>query len=165
MQRNRKTEQLQLRVSPPQKRAIAKQAARARMSMSEWILSSVLPSAQSRFASLLEDLAASDEPGYVFAELLELIDSLKADEFERAVCEPPEVELDPYWQNYLAATLEHAAAVKHAKAPGWTRDVPPLEEPVFGSSLASLRLHLLVNSPPAFIQRNIFVDSSVGKRV
>ena len=37
-------------------------------------------------------------------------------------------DLDPYWMNYLAATVEHAAAMKHAKTPGWTRDVIPLEE-------------------------------------
>jgi len=165
MMKNPKTEQLQVRVSPSQKLAIKKQAAKARMTMSEWVLNKVLPSLQTSFNSLLEDLAASDEPGYAFAELLELIDSMNADEFEQTVSEPPGVQLDPYWQNYLAATVEHAAAVKHAKVPRWTRAVAPLDEPVFGSSLESLRLHLLVNSPPAFIQRNIFVDSSVGKRV
>ena len=165
MQKNPKTGQLQVRVSPSQKLAIKMQAARARMSMSEWILSKVLPSSEMSFKSLIEDLAASDKPSYVFAELLELTDSMDADEFEQAVSEPPGVQLDPYWQNYLAATVEHAAAVKHAKVPSWTRDVAPLDKPVFGSSLESLKLHLLVNSPPAFIQRDIFIDSSVGKRV
>jgi uncharacterized protein (DUF1778 family) len=165
MQKNPKTEQLQVRVSPSQKLAIKKQAAKAQMSMSEWILNKVFPSSQTSFKSLLEDLAASDKPGYVFAELLELIDRMNADEYEQAVSEPPGVQLDPYWQSYLAATVEHAAAVKHAKAPSWTRDVAPLDEPAFGSSLESLKLHLLVNSPPAFIQRDIFIDSSVGKRV
>ena len=165
MQKNPKTEQLQVRVSPSQKLAIKKQAAKAQMSMSEWILNKVFPSSQTRFKNLLEDLAASDKPSYVFAELLELIDRMNADEYEQAVSEPPGVQLDPYWQNYLAATVEHAAVVKHAKVPSWTRDVAPLDKPVFGSSLESLKLHLLVNSPPAFIQRDIFVDSSVGKRV
>ena len=90
---------------------------------------------------------------------------MSADEYELAVSEPPQVHLDSYWKNYLAATVEHAAAMKHAKTPSWTQDVPPLDKPAFGSTLKSLKLHLLVNSPPAFIQRNIFIDSSVGDRV
>jgi len=165
MQKDPKTEQLQIRVSQAQKLAIKKQAQRARMTVSEWILSKALPSVQVTFQGLLADLAASDKPSFVFAELLELLGPMSADEFELAVSEPPSVRLDSYWANYVAATVEHAAAMKRAKAPGWTRDVPPLDEPVFGSSLESLKLHLLVNSPPAFIQRNIFIDSSVGDRV
>ena len=125
----------------------------------------MLPTAQMSFQGLVAEIAASEMPSFAFAELLELIGPMVAEEFESAVSEPPEVELDPYWKNYLAATVEHAAAMKHAKTPGWTRDVTPLEEPVFGSSLESLKLHLLVNSPPAFIKRNIFIDSSVGDRV
>ncbi len=165
MRKHPKTEQLQIRVSPSEKLAIRKQAQKAQMSMSDWILSKVLPTAQMRFQDLLAEIAASETPGFAFAELLELMGSMSADEFESAVSEPPEVELDPYWANYLAATVEHGAALKHAKAPSWTRDVIPLEEPVFGSSLKSLKLHLLVNSPPAFIKRNIFIDSTVGDRV
>jgi len=165
MQQNRKSGQLQIRVSPSQKRAIKQQAAKARMNMSDWILSQLLPTSRRRFQALLADLAGSESPSFVFAELLDLIGAMSGEELELAVCEPPEVALDPYWANYVAATLEHAAAIKHAKAPGWTLDVPPLPEPHFGSSLAGLRLHLLVNSPPAFIARNLFIDASVGDRV
>ncbi|NNL67742.1 MAG: hypothetical protein HKP30_15940, partial [Myxococcales bacterium] len=67
MSKSPKTEQLQIRVSPSEKLAIKKQAARAQMSMSEWILSKLLPSSQVRFQSLLEDLAGSERPSYVFA--------------------------------------------------------------------------------------------------
>jgi hypothetical protein len=90
---------------------------------------------------------------------------MRASELELAAAELPGVALDPYWQNYLAATVEQAAAAKGAKVPPWTRDIPPLERPVFGSSLASLRLHLLVASPPAFAARNIFIDAALGDRV
>lgn len=101
----------------------------------------------------------------VFAEILDLLASLEGGALAAAVREPPSVALTPYWQNYLAATLEHTAAARRMPPPAWTRDVPPLAEPAFGSSLESLRLHLLVNSPPAFVQRNIFIDASVGDRV
>jgi len=55
--------------------------------------------------------------------------------------------------------------LKNTQPPAWTEDVPPLDEPIFGSSLQSLRLHLLTNSPPAFSRRNIFIDSNIGDRV
>ena len=165
MKKNQKTEQLQIRVSRSQKLAIKKRAKNAQMSMSDWILSTVLPSAQTKFQDLLADLATSDTPSYAFAELLDWIGPMSAEEYELAVSEPPAVDLEPYWESYLAATIEHAAVMKHAKPPGWTQGVPPLDEPHFGSSLESLRLHLLINSPPAFIERNIFIDSNVGDRV
>jgi hypothetical protein len=50
-------------------------------------------------------------------------------------------------------------------APAWTRAVVPLEEPFFGSTLESLRLHLLTQSPAPFRRRNIFIDSSLGQQV
>ena len=160
-----KTEQLQIRVSPAEKRAIRRQAARAGMSVSEWMLSRAVPAPQRRFRELTAELATTDEPGYAFAELLDWLARLSWRDFEEAVAEQPAVSLTPYWVNYLAATLEHAAASKGARPPAWTRDVPPLPEPVFGSDLMSLRLHLLLHALPAFAARNIFVDSSVGKRV
>jgi uncharacterized protein (DUF1778 family) len=160
-----KTEQLQIRVSPQQKRAIQRQAAKAGETMSEWILGKVFPSARNEFQELIQALAASDRPSYVFAELLDLLDPMSPDEFEQAVADPPEARLDLYWQNYLAATIEHGAAIKGARFPDWTRDIPPLAEPVFGSTLVSLRKHLLLNAPAAFAARNLFIDANLGDRV
>src|SRR5262245_37532184 len=130
MRATQKSEQLQIRVSTRQKRAIQRAAAKAGMTMSEWVLAQALPSAQVAFQGLVDALAASDRPSYAFAELLELLEPMGAEEFERAVGEPPEAELDAYWQNYLAATVEHAASRKKARIPAWTRDVAPLAEPV-----------------------------------
>jgi hypothetical protein len=49
--------------------------------------------------------------------------------------------------------------------PAWVRDTPALAEPVFGTSLQSLRLYLLANAPAAFRRRNIFIDSSIEAQV
>jgi len=163
--KDRKAEQLQIRVSRAQKRAIREQARKAGMSMSDWVLAKVVPPVQEQFQSLLVALAGSDVPSYEFAELLEFLGSLGAHEYELAVIEPPRAQLNPYWSNYVAATIEHTAAMKSVPAPFWTRDVPPLEEPAFGSDLQSVRCYLLTHSPPAFSQRNIFIDSTVGDRV
>lgn len=165
MKKNRKTSQLQIRVSESQKLALRRHAKRAGMSMSDWVLSRVFPPLRGTFQSLLQALSTTDKPGYVLAELNEFLTRLTASEFELAVSEPPRIRLEPYWENYVAATVEQAAAAKSTEAPSWIDDVRPLEEPVFGSSLKSLRLHLLTHSPVAFRCRNIFVDSSIGDRV
>ena len=163
--KNLKSAQLQIRVSESQKAALRRQAKRAGMSMSDWVLSRVLPPLRETFQGLLKALSTAEKPGYVLAELNELLTQLTTGEFKLAVSESPQVQLDPYWSNYVAATIEQAAASKSTEAPSWTENVQPLEEPVFGSSLKSLRLHLLTHSPVAFRCRNIFIDSSIGDRV
>jgi len=160
-----KTEQLQIRVSADQKRRIQRAAERAGTSMSAWVLSRLLPSARQRFQDHVAAIATSGEPGLAFAELLEWLGPLGADAFAEAVAEAPAAPLDAYWRNYLAATVEHGAALKGAAVPAWPRDVAPLETPHFGSTLKSLRLHLLVSAPPAFVARNLFVDANLGDRV
>jgi uncharacterized protein (DUF1778 family) len=165
MGRTTKDSQLQIRVTEAQKRALRRRAARAGMSLSEWLLSRALPPAEQRFRELVAELATSDEPGFAFAELLDWLATLSARDFETATADVPDEPLSDYWANQLAATLEHAAAQKGALPPAWTREIPPLAEPVFGSELANLRLHLLLDAPPAFAARNLFIDTSVGGRV
>lgn len=135
------------------------------MNMSEWVLSQLISPPQEQFQDVLTRLASSDSPTYEFAELLDLLESLGPHEFEAAVSEPPRDRLEPYWNAYVAATVEHVASQKHSKPPRWTRDVPPLDEPAFGSTLMSLREHLLMHSPPAYAQRNIFITATSGGRV
>jgi len=165
MKKNTKSSQLQIRISESQKAALRRQAKRAGMSMSDWVLSRALPPLSETFQDLLGALFSAEKPGYVLAELNEWLARLSTSEFELAVSEPPQVQLDSYWRNYVAATIEQAAASKRTEAPSWTENVQPLEDPVFGSSLKSLRLHLLTHSPVAFRSRNIFIDSSIGDRV
>ncbi len=160
-----KTQQLQIRVSEAQKSAIRASAARAGMSISDWVLTKLVPPARDKFQALTAAIASSDEAGYEFAELLEYLGSLGAHEFEEAVSEPPHCALDSYWSNYIAGAVEHTAAIKHVSVPLWTRDVKPLEDPAFGSDLQSVRLYLLTHSPPAFSHRNIFIDATVGSQV
>ncbi len=161
---NRKCEQLQLRVTPEEKSAIKQAAEAAGLSMSSWVLSNVLPARSLQFQSLVAELVGSSEKSFVFAELLEMLGGLTASQYHEAVSEAPRALLDPYWAGYLASTIEYTAERLHTHPPSWTRDVPPLEEPAFGSSLKSVRLHLLTHSPPAFSQRNIFINANVGDR-
>ena len=106
-----------------------------------------------------------DARSYTFAELQDWFHRLTGGEFIWAVRHAPEAPLPPFEANYLAATVEHAAAIKGVDPPRWTATVEPLDAPWFASSLRSLRLHLLTHSPPPFRRRNLFIDSSVGQRV
>jgi uncharacterized protein (DUF1778 family) len=160
-----KTAQLQVRLSPTQKRAIRARAKRNQMSISDWVLSCALPSARAQFEELVAELSTGENASYAFADLLDLLSRLSATEFRTAVAELPAMTLTPYWENYLAATVEQAAAQKRVTPPEWTARIQPLEEPAFGSTLQSLRHHLLIHSPPAFCRRNIFIDASLGARI
>lgn len=165
MKRQNKLLQLQIRVSPAEKAAIQRAAKRAHMSMSEWMLSQVLPTHAQRFHELVIQLKRNKDKSYVLAALHDLFQTATSKEFEQMVIEPPQVYLLPYWENYLAAMIEYTANQKNAEVPLWVHEVKPLDKPVFGTDLLSLRLYLLTHSPPPFRYRNIFIDSTVGQRV
>ncbi len=118
------------------------------------------------FRTLCQGLATRpDARSFMFAELHDLLNSLDGKGFERPVEHAPKADLPPFEANYLAAMIEYVAGLKGLVPPRWTKGIAPLDRPWFASSLKSLRLHLLTNSPPPFRRRNLFVDSSVGQRV
>ncbi len=161
-----KNRQLQIRISAEDKARIQERAANAGMDVSNWVLNLVLPPVEREFQALCMELVTrSNQRSYIFAELHDLLGGLNGEEFKRAVEHSPETRLPAFEAGYLAAMIEHAAMSKRVLPPGWTRAVPALERPWFASSLKSLRLHLLTNSPAPFRRRNLFVDSSVGQRV
>lgn len=165
--RRAKTEQLQIRVTAAEKAAIQRAAARAGMDMSAWVLERLFPHRGRTFQALAKALAAADSEArrFVLADLNDFLAGLGPAEFNQAVAEPPAARLDAYPANYLAAMLETAAHRLGVLPPPWTAEIAPLEIPVFGVPLPGLRLHLLLNAPPPFRRRNVFVDSSVGDRV
>ena len=161
-----KNQQLQIRISAEDKARIQERAASAGMDVSNWVLNLVLPPVEREFQALCRELVTRSEArSYTLAELHDLFGRLNGKEFEQAVRHAPEVVLPPFEANYLAAMIEYVATLKGTFPPTWTKAVPALEMPWFASSLTSLRLYLLTNSPPPFRRRNLFVDSSVGQRV
>ncbi len=160
-----KSLQLQIRISPKEKAAIVRYAKTANMGISQWVLSKALPSGQKAFQELLGQLKTTANPKYILAQIHDMLNAAGGDEFELMVAQPLGVVLSNYLANYVAAMIEYAAAQKGRKAPSWTRQVPPLKIPVFGSDLKSLQLYLLTHSPPPFRRRNVFIDATVGQRV
>jgi hypothetical protein len=147
-----KTAQIQLRVSPMEKAELVR-------------LRSLLPEEQQRFARLVRALEKKTRPAFVLAEVSDLLASLKPGEFSRATDVPLAAHLDEVLANQLAAMVETRAAALGVRPPEWVERVEPLRTPWFATTLLALRLHLLVNSPPAFRRRNLFVDATVGDRV
>ncbi len=156
---------MQIRLSPRDKRRIEAHAKRAGMSVSAWVLGRALPASTGAFDKLCRRLAATSNPGFVYAELNDFLSNLTASEFTASVEHRPAAALDAQKLNYVAAMLEQAAVQLDVAPPAWTKGVPPLADPVFATELTSLRLHLLVRGLPSFRRRNIFADSGVGARV
>lgn len=157
--------QLQIRLSAAEKKAIQQSAARSGMEMSSWVRARLLPRSRETFRRLVEVASQRpDERRYALAELNDLLTRLGPAGLLEAVAEPP-ASLDPYLANYVAGMIETAAHHAGVRPPPWTADIAPLAAPVFGTDLPGLRLHLLLNAPPAFRRRNIFIDSTVGDRV
>jgi len=67
---------------------------------------------------------------------------------------------------YLAAAAEELARAHVLQMPGWTAgEARVLHRPWFASPLASLRAVLLLESPPSFRARNLFVSENALSRV
>jgi uncharacterized protein (DUF1778 family) len=160
-----KSEQLQIRLSRQEKAAIQRAAARAGMDMSGYVLSRVLSVPATQVRACVEQCVRAQSPRFSLAELNSLLAAFSAGELRDAIAAPPPPGLTPFVLNYITAMVEYACAKRSVTLPTWTRAVTPLPDPVFGTALQSLRLHMLTHSPPPFRARNIFIDASVGERV
>jgi hypothetical protein len=161
-----KDQYLQIRVAPAEKAAIQAAAVRAGMDMSGWVLERLLPPGAKQFQALVKALGCDAERRrYGLAELNDFLSSLGPRALAQATAEPPAMALDAYVANYVAAMVETAAHRAEVPAPRWTADITSLAEPFFATPLVGLRMYLLLNSPPAFRRRNIFIDATIGARV
>ncbi|HUF46456.1 MAG TPA: hypothetical protein VMM93_01510 [Vicinamibacterales bacterium] len=159
-----KAEQLQIRVTAAQKAALRRQARRAGLGMSAFVLARALPAPRQRFAELVQALVGDDRR-FALAELNDLLSSLTARELRAAVEEGEVDALSPLDRNYVAALVELACDRKGLAPPEWVGRIEPLAAPHFAAPFPSLRPHLLRSAPVPFKRRNIFVDSAVGDRV
>jgi uncharacterized protein (DUF1778 family) len=160
-----KSRQLQIRVTPAQKRALQRLARAAGLDVSSYVLARALPSGRARLDAVVRALGAGEDPRFALAALSDLLAGWTPAEFSEHAAHLDARALSPFLQNYVAAMVEHAAARLGEPAPAWTRDVPPLDDPWFAAPLDRLRPYLVRVSPVAFRRRNLFVDATVGDRV
>lgn len=161
-----KNSQLQLRVSEREKAAIRRAAQLAGLDVSSWVLSKITPpQLATRFRELVVELRRAKDPGYCLAEINSLLTKCNRAEFSETVRDCDWSVLSPFLANYLAAMVETSAHKKHFSPPDWTHEILPSTAPYLASQLISLRTYLLVNSPPAFRRRNIFIDATIGDQV
>ena len=160
-----KTQQLQIRISAEQKARLQAVATAANLSVSKYVLDAVFKVNDGIFPSLTARLTQGENHTTVLAELNDYLTALDPTLFQDAVASSPAPYLPPFLANYVAAMVELAAQQKHCPPPPWVRDIEPLSQPYFGTHLLKLRIYLLTHSPPPFRKRNIFIDSSIGRRV
>jgi len=165
MSRKPRSEQLQIRVSTAEKEAIRRSAEYAGLDMSGYVLSRALPAPAMRFQECVADCAGPAPASFGLAELNALLTAWTGAELRAAVAVPPTTALPPFLCNYIAAMIEQACERRSVRVPDWVWRIKPLPEPAFGSTLKSLRLHLLTHSPPPFRRRNIFIDATIGQQV
>jgi uncharacterized protein (DUF1778 family) len=160
-----KSGQLQIRVSPAQKTQLRRLAAAAGLDVSAYVLARALPDSSRRVHAAIVALRDESRRRFALAELTDAIAPLGADALAAAVEGVDVARLSPFAQNYVAAIVEEACAIRDIPPPTWTERVEPLSHPWFATELKSVRLHLLRNSPAAFKRRNLFVDASSRERV
>ncbi len=156
--------QLQIRVSPEEKKRIRAAAKAAGVDMSRWVLEKIFPPLESLFQRRVANLRGGPDASYAFADIHDFLAALSGPELEIAASEKPDLPQSAFYANYLAAMIEFACYQKGVPPPSWLQDIEGLQNPHFGSELPSLRLYLLISSPLPFRKRNIFIDSSIGSR-
>jgi hypothetical protein len=159
-----KTTQIQLRVSPAEKAELVRRARSEGLDLSAYMLGRLLPRPGLRFLALIRLLGEKTSSAPVLAELHDLLARADRAELRSLVENGPSSRLSPLQENQLAAMVETRAAQLGTEPPAWVGTVKGLSKPWFASELLSLRLHLLTQSPPAFRQRNLFVDATIGSR-
>ncbi len=121
----------------------------------------------------LAEVAQSTSAGESFDRCLaNFLDEFYFSPNENALSQPPELLAPKFGDRgrvqdaYLAATAEFLASTNHFQIPSWVLDDErKLHRPWFASELASLRAVLLVESPPTFRARNLFVSENALTRV
>ncbi len=121
------------------------------------------PGTTRRPHSLVEVVEWSSAPGALDAYLREFLDSYyvcdQPAQRQAMLSDAPALTGHPQADAYLAAVAEHLAHADGQFAPAWVDDPERfLKRPFFPCGLESLKARLLVESPPAFRRRMIFVD-------
>ena len=155
-----KTSQLQIRITPEQKQALKRLAADAGLSVSKYVLATVLPSAQLEFGRRVKALHTHPQRMVALGELRSFLADLGLGEVREAIADVDLEGLAPVLQNYAAATVEQVVKDRDLPLPSWVTRVDPLDRPHFAWPARSLWPHLMRIAPLTFKRRNVFIDAA-----
>jgi hypothetical protein len=98
------------------------------------------------------------------AEFLDEWQTMSGADRGRAIITEP-AQIGAVKDTYLAALAEHLARGSGFDVPAWTEEpLRFLDRPFFAGGLESLKAMLLVESPPAFRRRLIFISANALSR-
>ncbi len=123
-----------------------------------------------RPASLLEVAAQANSRKDFGYAVVEFLDQFKIEQDTGMLAEEPplltkQLQDEGVADAYLAAVAVHLSRSLGEVPPAWTRDACRfLRRPWFASAGASLRATLLLESPAAFRERNLFVSENALER-
>ena len=163
-QHNR-SEYIQMRISPRDKKKLVQIARMHNMTLSKWILSKVrIENSVAELKRIYNEFSKRSKESYLFAQLGDYLMNVPNELWLEFVSIKPE-NMESDQLSYVAAIIDQLSVIRDLEKPHWITEIKGHDKPYFGSDLQSLRLYLLIKSPVAFRQRNIFIDSSAGERV
>jgi hypothetical protein len=104
------------------------------------------------------------EPRHWCVHLMDFVDDFRRDKDSRAVEEPFDLS-DERLDALLASTAEALCDELGIETPAWLARVPECERPYFVGELENLKAISIVESPPRFRLRKIFVLENFLSRV
>jgi len=128
-----------------------------------------------RYKKVLQELAKTDsaretsrgirESGAWKVRLFNFVDAFRRNPRAGLAEDAPVPGTDAGTLALLASTVERLCAQARVPIPWWCAGVPALPEPWFVAGIESLKASALVESPPEFRKRNIFVLGNFLDRV
>jgi len=126
----------------------------------------LLPECADELQAMIDTLGHKPSArAHVLAELHDFLVTQDTAQLDQAFNTLVVSALEPFESNYVAAMIETACSNRKIPPPPWLGSVTPLADPWFATTLKSLRVHLLISSPPPFRRRNLYIDSTLGARV
>lgn len=152
-----KTSQLQIRVSPAQKKQLREAADRAGLSVSAYVLESALPARPDELLSAIDRVAGHRTRAEALADLIRSLSTLSDQHLAEAVQSIDPTGRTTLVKNCLAAVVEHVCRARGHPEPAWLDSVEPLARPHFAWELRSLRPYLMRASLPSFKRRRLYL--------
>lgn len=97
--------------------------------------------------------------------LFNFVDQFRKTKNKKLITAPPSEDLPPQMLALLACVIESLCLEAEIHVPWWCGGIPALESPYFVAEIENLKALSIMESPPYFRKRNIFVLNNFLERV